>query len=309
MKLLICTQSVDSKDPIAGFFYRWVVEFGKHCEEVIVIALSDTVSDPLPPSVRVFGLGKKTSAHEPSFGMTRRMRALVQFWRILWRERNRYDAVFVHNVGPTFVILGWPLWILTKKKIALWYTHGRVGLSLRVATALSAVVFTASKESFRLSSKKLRIMGHGIDTDFFTPDPSLPRGTHFLSVGHLRPKKRHDLALRLAKDAGVAIRIAGSGPDLESLKREARELGVEATFVGGLTHLQLRDEYRRAARLLHRSETGSLDKVVLEAAACGCPVDTTDTSLAALPFSPEYVRTHHSLQSLIPQLLREYTAV
>jgi glycosyltransferase involved in cell wall biosynthesis len=305
MNILICTQSVDSKDPVAGFFYRWVVEFSKHCETVFVVALSGDLSDPLPPNVRLFSLGKRGAAHDPAFSILKRLSAIVSFWKSIWRERKGYDAVFVHNVGPIVVLLGWPLWRLARKKIALWYTHGSVPLTLRLAEKLSDVVFTASEKSFRLSSRKLHVVGHGIDTEFFAPDPTVPRGTHFLSVGHLRPRKRHDLALRAAKDAGVMLRIAGSGPDREKLEREARAIGVEAEFLGGRTQGELREEYRRAARCIHRSETGSLDKVVLEAAACGCPVDTNDPALAALPLSPRYVHEHHSLQQLIPRIVKE----
>jgi hypothetical protein len=55
--------------------------------------------------------------------------------------------------------------------------------------------------------------------------------------------------------------------------------------------------------LIHTSETGSLDKVVLEAAACGLPVDSSDPAISALPLSPSYVREHHSLEKLIPRII------
>jgi glycosyltransferase involved in cell wall biosynthesis len=88
----------------------------------------------------------------------------------------------------------------------------------------------------------------------------------------------------------------------------------------------VREEYRTAGVFVHTSETGSLDKVVLEALACGLPVITT-SSLADLPVikvseTPHaiaeevlsvsheadqslaaYVREHHSLRHLIPAIL------
>jgi len=58
--------------------------------------------------------------------------------------------------------------------------------------------------------------------------------------------------------------------------------------------------------LLHTSETGSLDKVVLEAIACGCPIKTNDPALKYLEqANPEYIREHHSLKNLIPAILKE----
>lgn len=39
MNLLIITQKIDQNDDVLGFFHRWVEEFSKYCELVIVICL------------------------------------------------------------------------------------------------------------------------------------------------------------------------------------------------------------------------------------------------------------------------------
>jgi len=119
--------------------------------------------------------------------------------------------------------------------------------------------------------------------------------------------KQHNLAIRVAYDASVPLHIAGEGPERERLATLARELGADVTFLGGLTQEKLRDEYRTAAKLVHRSETGSLDKVVLEAAACGCSVDSTDPAIRVLPLSGEFVREHHSLPRLIERISTEFS--
>lgn len=301
MKLLVITQALDRNHPILGFFHRWVEEFAKHFEHIHVICLQQGKSD-LPGNVTVHSLGKELSAKNY------KLKALFRFFSIIWKERNNYDAVFVH-MNPEYIVLAGWWWRLTGKKISLWYTHKSVDIKLRIAEFFTDVIFTASKESFRLQSKKLRVMGHGIDTDFFTPDPKIQRGTHLLSVGRLMPSKRHDLAIRAAAKANVPLRVAGDGPERERLEALARELGVEVSSLGALTQEKLRDEYLTAAKLIHRSETGSLDKVVLEAAACGCPVDSTDSAIAALPLSFEYVREYHSLAALIPRILAEYEKI
>ena len=53
--------------------------------------------------------------------------------------------------------------------ITLWYTHRQAHLILRLATRVSTRVTTAGRDSFPLATDKLRVLGHGIDTDFFTP--------------------------------------------------------------------------------------------------------------------------------------------
>ena len=289
MKLLITTQAVDSNDPVLGFFVRWIEEFAKHCERVEVICLREG-RHQLPHNVRVHALRSQN-----------KLGRALEVVRL--SARLEYDRVFAHMNPEHVIAAGW-LWRLRGKKVALWYTHKSVNLKLRIAVLFVHAALTASKESFRLATKKVRVMGHGIDTDFFTPDSHILRGAHLLSVGRLMPSKRHDVAVRMAAEQGRTLLIAGEGPERESLEALARSLNTPVEFLGGLTQLQLRDEYRKAAVLLHTSETGSLDKVVLEALACGLPVKTADPALTMLETAgPEYVRAHHSLAKLIPAIL------
>lgn len=274
MKLLICTQVVDAHDPHLGFFVRWIEEFQKHVDVEVI-------------TLKRLGRGK----------IWRTLKLLYLTWTL------PYERVFVH-MNPEYVVAAGWVWKLRGKKIGLWYTHKSVDLKLRIAEKFARVISTASKESFRLPSKKVHVMGHGIDTDFFTPSAGVVRGEHWLSVGRLSKSKRHDLAIRLAHERGKALRVVGEGPERPALESLVRELGAQVTFTGGLTQEGLRDEYRKASLLLHTSETGSLDKVVLEALSCGLPLRTNDPALTYLESqNREYIREHHSLQKLIPAIL------
>ena len=291
MKLLIITQVVDTEDSYLGFFVRWIEEFAKHCEKVTVICLREG-RHSLPPNVRVYALGSGS-----------RFSRTFRFMRYTVALCNEYDTVFVH-MNPEYIVLAGWFWRLWNKRITLWYTHKSVNLKLRIAVFFANNIFTASPESFRLETKKLHVMGHGIDTDFFSPDSSVARENWLLSVGRLMKSKRHDLAIQMAALENKELHIAGEGPEREHLETLVRKLGARVQFLGALTQSQLRDEYRRADCLLHTSETGSLDKVVLEALACGLPVQTNDTALKSLEnVSPAYIREHHSLQRLIHALL------
>lgn len=316
MKLLVVTQIVDSEDPILGFFHRWIEEFAKHTERVEVVCLKEG-KHHLPANVRVHSLGKER-------GAAGRITYALRFLALVWRLRRDYDAVFVH-MNPEYVILGGLFWRVWGKRIVLWYTHKSVNLKLRIAALLANAILTASKESFRLKSAKVRVMGHGIDTDFFSPDANAARGDWLLSVGRLMPSKRHDLAIRAAALAGRELRIIGDGPERKTLEECARSLGARVRFLGGLTQAQVRDEYRKAAFLVHTSETGSLDKVVLEALATDLPVITTSGAYTGFPVrtaaaTPEalaeavgqgrgnearagIIRERHSIGRLIPAIL------
>lgn len=274
MRLLIVTQVVDRNDPILGFFHTWVEEFSKQCERVEIICLKEG-SHSFPAHVRVHSLGKEKKKEAVYI-------YAIRFFRLAWKLRNDYDAVFVH-MNVEYLMLAGILWRQLKKRVVLWYVHGKVSLRLRVATFFADEVLTASPESFRLKTSKVRVVGHGIDLSFFYPDPQSVRGMHLLSVGRLMPVKRHDLLIRTAASLRRPLRIAGDGPARVALQNLAIETGAVVEFLGGVTQERLRDEYRRAAVLLHASETGSLDKVVLEALACDCPVVSTSNAYENLP--------------------------
>jgi glycosyltransferase involved in cell wall biosynthesis len=289
MKLLITTQAVDEKDPILGFFVAWVREFAKQCETVEIICLREG-AHTLPANVRVHALG-----------MGNKLSRSRRFYKVL--KTLEYNAVFVH-MNPEYLLLGGLVWRRLGTRTVLWYTHKSVNLRLRLAVRFADVVLTASKESFRLPTDKVRIMGHGIDTEFFSPDPHIMREDWWLSAGRLTASKRHDLAIRAAAQAGKRLRIVGDGPERGRLEALVGELGATVVFTGGLDHLGVRDEFRRASLFLHMSETGSLDKMILEAVACGCPVRTNDPALKFLEKEgPEYVRREHSLSALIPRIV------
>lgn len=313
MRLLIATQAVDRKDPVLGFFHRWIEEFARNCEHVIVICLRKG-DFSLPDNVEVIALSKG------------RISRAFEVCSIAFGRRRDYDSVFVHMNPEYLVAAGW-LWRLLGKKSALWYAHKSVDPKLRVAEKFASAILTASKESFRLPSTKVHILGHGIDTGFFVPDLSVPRGKTLLSVGRLSKSKRHDLVIRAAALAGRELHVVGEGEEREALERVAHECGADVQFLGGLTQEKVRDEYRQAMVFIHASETGSMDKVVLEALSTDCPVITTSNAYAGLPVvvadvMPEAlaaaiaqphekndwassIHKHHSLAALIPRILQK----
>lgn len=318
MKLLIITQKVDKNDSVLGFFCRWIIELSKHCELVNVICLYKGEYD-LPDNVKVFSLGKEERQS--------RLQYLIHFYWYVIHERKNYDVVFIH-MNQIYVLLAGLLWKLWRKKLVIWYTHKSVTFKLRLSVLFANMIFTASKESFRIKTPKVRIMGHGIDVDFFSPG-SEPRSNALLSVGRLMPVKRHDLVIRAAQLAERPLRIAGEGSEQNKLEQLARETEARVSFLGPLDEYHVRDEYKKSAFLIHASETGSLDKVVLEALACGLPVISTSDSLEGVPVirvepTPraiaeavstnahvdndalvKYVRENHSLKSLIIRIVEK----
>lgn len=288
MKLLIVTQKVNKGDSILGFFHRWIIEFAKHCELVTVICLEEGLHE-LPLNVKVFSLKKERSASSYGWSFGCDAQYILSFYRYLWRERKNYDAVFVH-MNPIYVVLGGIIWKILGKKTSLWYTHKNVDLKLRVSEKLVDQIFTASKESFTLVSKKILVTGHGIDVLQYADTPrSKVMGQEpiiILCVGRITPIKRAHVLVEAAnllkKQWGkrFEIRLIGS-PVTESdkLYKETVQslilkygLESEVRFIGDISPEIMPERYANADATVNLAPTGGVDKVVLESMAAGVPV-------------------------------------
>ncbi len=137
---------------------------------------------------------------------------------------------------------------------------------------------------YQVEPERLTVVPEGIDLDAWEEPPSRHGPSDspptILSVGHQYPRKNTVTLLRahrrvLARLPDARLRIVGGGPELPRLRREARELGVEArvTFLGPVpSHEQVREEYRRAHCFCLPSLQEGFGIVFLEAMAAGLPV-------------------------------------
>jgi glycosyltransferase involved in cell wall biosynthesis len=73
----------------------------------------------------------------------------------------------------------------------------------------------------------------------------------------------------------LRFRIAGVGHDLEDAKKYAKENGIKAEFLGGLSGQALIDEFKNAYIYIFTSFHEGMPTSVLEAMAFGLPVTTT----------------------------------
>ncbi|MBI4120925.1 MAG: glycosyltransferase family 4 protein [Parcubacteria group bacterium] len=274
MNLLIITQKVDSQDETLGFFYHWLLEFAKQSKKLTVICLEEGAHD-LPKNVRVFSLGKEKKRS--------RILYLWRFFRIIWKERHQYEKVFVH-MNPEYVVLGGDLWRLLRRRIGLWYVHRNVDLKLRIAEKLAHVIWSTTPEAFRLKSKKVRFVGHGIDVSLF-PRKSASADSHVLQilhVGRITAIKNLDIlieALAIIQSRGEAFHVKLVGvpttPSDSAYERtlkllvEARGLKDKVTFVGKVPFVDMGKLYREADVSLNLTPTGGMDKAVLESIASG----------------------------------------
>lgn len=282
MRLLILTQKVDINDPVLGFFVRWVQEFAKHCEQVTVIALG-VGEYHLPNNVRVFSLGKERGVSR--FGY------VLNFYRLIFRERKNYDTVFVH-MNQEYILLGGLVWKLLGKKITMWRNHYAGSFLTDIAAFLCDTVFCTSKYSYTAKYKKTVLMPVGIDTDLFkrregmTKEPNL-----ILFLARIAPSKKPELlieALRILKSEGVQFTADFYGdaelkdaPYPDSLKKKVEEYGLESLvfFKHGVPNNKTPEIYGSHTVFVNTSPSGMYDKTIFEAMACETLVLTSNKNL------------------------------
>lgn len=283
MKLLVVTQVVDKDHPILGFFWTWLISFARAFEKVTVICLlRGPTADLLSKehNVEVLSLGKEEGVPRAEY--------LRRFRKYIRERRGEYDCVFVH-MNPEYVILGGTEWRRWGKKIIFWYTHGAVTLRLRAAVLLSHATFTATRKSCRVRSGKVRVVGHGIDTEYFCPPRKrmVSETLKFITVGRISPVKDYETMIRAlgrVKETGLQFTFTvvggpatpSDGLYIEKLKSLISQTGLlsgkDAVFTGPVFHRDVLDHLHGADLFLHASKTGSLDKTVLEGMATALPV-------------------------------------
>lgn len=312
MKLLILTQKIDLNDGVLGFMHGWVEEFAKHYERVIVICLQKGEYD-LPENVKILSLGKEKKQSKINY--------VVNFYKYIWQERKNYDIVFAH-MNSEYVVLAGLLWKIWRKKIALWYTHKRVDFKLRLAEKLSDIIFTASNKSFRLKSKKVKVMGHGIDIERFVPALEPVKEKIILSVDRISPTKNQLEIIKLfsaakEKFADSRLYLVGA-PALATdenyfneLKQYVKNnnLTEQVKFYGAIANKDMPNFYRQAKVFINLSSTGSLDKTILEAMACNLPVVTTNEALKNILPVKNYCQNLNIAEQRVIEFLQQDKAV
>jgi glycosyltransferase involved in cell wall biosynthesis len=163
------------------------------------------------------------------------------------------------------------------RRMIRWAAREAAGL-VTVCTALKETLVALG-----VPAEKVRVLRNGVDLARFRPverPASRARlgleGPTLLSVGHLIPRKGHDLVIESLAHLPpeVGLLIAGDGPEEEALRALATAKGVagRVRFLGRLAHGALRDVYEAADILVLASSREGWANVLLEAMACGTPV-------------------------------------
>ena len=293
MTLLFTTRKIDKNDERVGFASGWLVEFSKHLTKLIVICQEKGDVSNLPDNIEVYSLGKERGKNKIS-----QFFLLLYYFITLLPKAN---AVFSHMV-PHFAVLAGPWCKIYHKKLVQWYVHKKVSPYLKLANFFVDEYVTTNEQSFRMKTKKtVHYFGHGIDVNKFKNQNSkikiVNQNSKFiiLSVSRISPSKNIDLIIKaveniLKKDIElkkkIELQIIGA-PGLseqqtyyESLIKYTADnnLSENIKFLGPLAPDKVLTYYQNCDLFINLSETGSVDKAVLEAMACEKLVLTSNES-------------------------------
>jgi glycosyltransferase involved in cell wall biosynthesis len=289
MRLLVFTNKFDRDDDLLGFFVSWVGTLSKILEKVIVVTQEVGEYDNLA-NVSVINLDK---ANNPG-----KMSRVFNFYRQAREHKDEFDAILI-MMAPSWAIFSWPLKVILKKKLYLWYAVWKGDSRLFIAEKLVDNIFSSIPEAFPFPTPKLKVIGQGIDTDFFIPNENLRKPGRIIFLGRISPVKKLELLIRAISEIKVkypevydylTLEIIGgiaSENDrtyLNGLKQSVEEmqLSEKITWVGRVAHTEAVNYFQSADIFVNMTPTGSFDKSMLEAMACGDIIIASNTGLAPL---------------------------
>jgi glycosyltransferase involved in cell wall biosynthesis len=279
MRVLLFNLATDADDPILGFTTRWICALAARVEFVHVVTMR-TGRLEVPGNVRVHSVGKEKRRSEP--------RRVLEFYRLLFRilREDRIDVCFSHMI-PVFTVLAAPVLRWAGVPIITWYAHPSLTWTLRLAHQASNHMVASLAKAYPYRPDKFTAIGQGIDTNLFSLDTgeSPEEPPVILSVGRLSPVKDHGTLLNAAallkqkwRQLFRVVILGGPATSrdesyVRSLHEQVTRLGLEETvfFEAAVPIERLTSWYHRCTVTVNMTPTGSGDKVVWEAMACGRP--------------------------------------
>ncbi len=264
------TQFVDEQDWLLGFVPPLIRAIAAHVQQLDVIALGAQPT-AFPDNVRIHSLGKERGAS--------RVQRFQQLRKTLAKLLPQTDIFFSH-LSDSYPLAVAPFALPQRVPMTMWYTHKQVTPRLKLSERLVQRIYTASPESLTLETSKARVIGHGIDMDLFQPSADSREEQRIVAVGRITPIKNLQLLVAALAQLPTATLTLIGAPATEAdkqyqadLKAQAETLGVadRITWLGGLRQAALLPHLQTAHVAANLCPTGGMDKVVLEALACGVP--------------------------------------
>ncbi len=307
--ILVFSQKVHREDPVLGFFHKWLVEMAPLFKKVTVVCL-EKGTYKLPQNVNLFSLGKEKGLKRSAY--------VKNFYKIIWNERKNYDLVLVH-MNPEYVLLGFGLWFLLRKKIYLWYNHSVGGFKIWFSQFLTRKVFHTSDFAYTAKFKNAVKMPVGISTDIFKPSGTDRRSQSILSLGRIAPIKKVENIIEAGKilnERKIDFKIDVYGNALPKDKKyfdSLRENGEvligekKLEFFDGIPNYKTPEIFSAHDFFINLSPAGLFDKTVFE--ACACETVPIVSSKAFVGFLPAECILENNSAEVLSEKIRYFFGI
>lgn len=174
-----------------------------------------------------------------------------------------------------------------KRKIDKWIS----GLSQYLSHAVVSLTDNYREELVKLlgwhfHKQRNTVIPNGIDTSYFAPSPEKKNNNSVQLGMAARFSSQKDQALLIdviknlqAENDGIfQLSLAGTGEELENVKRRVAEKGVKekVCFTGNLDEQSLLAFYQGLDIYLHASKGETMSTSIMQAMACGLPIIASD---------------------------------
>lgn len=286
--LLVLNYVMDSNHPVLSHQADVVDSLSKRFSNIIVLTGSRNSSTQVASNVETF---------DTHWVAGQNFRNVIRFYRELFsifRKNLAIDYVFSHMTVVQSVLAS-PVLLLRGIPHILWYAHRSSNLPLRFAGLTVRRILTSTSGSCPLKSKKVRIIGQGIDTNIFRALNIGPRQfLHMVHIGRADKSKKLEKLIeevqkiRKSKALNITLSLIGNPSNeheetwFNGIKNAAKQsqLGDWLKIQPGVNRLEIPKILSTMDIFVHAFE-GSLDKTTIEATLCRVPV---------LSLNPEYLK-------------------
>ena len=272
-ELLVLNYTMDSSHPSLGHQFSVVTHLANYFQNISVLTTQYS-GEPCPPNIEITVVPWKQRSP-----VQNAIQLFLVGSRTFFAFRPNY--VFSHMAPLQSIVIG-PLTRLFRVRHSLWYAHAHNPRLLRTAVTLVDTVISSTKGSFPFDSKKLHLIGQGVDSRLFTKPKEVSNSKFdFIYAGRMDTSKNVELiihTLEKLKSDFPEIKLTLVGNSSNSYITKSNRTWV--TSLNSLKREDLPNEFGKHGAFVH-AFLGSLDKVLVEAVMMQMPV---------LSINPEFKR-------------------
>ena len=262
--LFVVNYCMDSSHPSLGHQISVVSNLSRFFESITVITTSYS-GEPVPKNVDVW-----TVTWQPGQKFTNSLSLFLLCLKLVIRSRPSY--IFSH-MAPLHSIVVSPIARVFKIQHTLWYAHAQKPILLNLAVKVVDRVVSSTRGSFPIKTRKLSLLGQGVDSSVFRNDSVITNSRFKLIYAGRMDKSKNveQIVATLSKLKSVYPLITLTLIGNDSIKFVSESNRGWLVTGDSISRDLLPVEFKKHGTFIH-AFIGSLDKVLVEAVMTRMPI-------------------------------------